>query len=97
MISYSHCDIEYQVCFPTLVTDCELEEGGQSVELYTEQHCTEVTIYIHPILGNFDKRRRRIVKQIYIAGGENSMRGAAEGGRFRDLCFLVHPQGAHLM
>ena len=36
---------EYQVCFPTLVTDCELEEGGQSVELYTEQHCTEVTIH----------------------------------------------------
>jgi len=41
------CQLHYEefgaeVCFPTLVTDCELEEGGQSVELYTEQHCTEV-------------------------------------------------------
>ena len=46
---------EYQVCFPTLVTDCELEEGGQSVELYTEQHCTEVTINIHSILRTKDR------------------------------------------
>lgn len=41
------CQLHYEeigaeVCFPTTVTDCELEEGGQSVELYTEQQCTEV-------------------------------------------------------
>jgi len=35
-------EFEAQVCFPTTVTDCELEEGGQSVELHTEQQCTEV-------------------------------------------------------
>ena len=37
---------DHQVCFPTTVTDCELEEGGQSVDLYTEQKCTEVNIKI---------------------------------------------------
>lgn len=41
------CQLQYEelgaeVCFPTTVTDCKLEEGGESVALYTEQKCTEV-------------------------------------------------------